>query len=121
MLNQLKAPTCCPTPPAAAEISAASLLEDLSQHRAKSLIFHYEGRDVLPGYHVTEVKSGAFPALDCGANFESWHETFFQLWDVPPEDGRRFFPVGNFLASTGKLAPHVPFDSAPTLPTAVTH
>ena len=110
MLNRVEAPTCCPTPPGAAEISAASLLEDLSQHRAKSLIFHYEGRDVLPGYHVTEVKSGAFQALDCGANFESWHETFIQLWDVPPEDGRSFMSVARFLAIIGKVAASVSFD-----------
>jgi hypothetical protein len=59
---------------------------------------------------VTEVKSGAFQALDCGANYESWHETFIQLWDVPPEDDRGLLPVAKFLAIIGKVAEAVPFD-----------
>lgn len=92
------------------EISAAALLGALAPHRDKTLIFRYEGRDVLPGYHVTEVKTGAFQALDCGANFESWHETFIQLWDVPSEDGRGFMPVAKFLAIVAKVAEAVPFD-----------
>ena len=92
------------------EMSAADLLDALGAHRQRALIFSYEGRDVLPGYHVTEVKTGAFQALDCGANFESWHETFIQLWDIPQEDDRRFMPVSKFLAIIGKVAAHVPFD-----------
>src|SRR5438046_479118 len=103
MLTQREAVSAPGAPPTSGEISAATLLERLSDHRAKALIFSYEGRDVLPGYHVTEVKSGAFQALDCGANFESWHETFIQLWDVPPEDGRSFMPVAKFLAIIGKV------------------
>lgn len=96
--------------PRADEISAADLLDRLARHRGKKLIFRYEGHDVLPGYHVTEVKSGAFQALDCGANYESWHETFIQLWDVPPEDDRGLLPVAKFLAIIGKVAEAVPFD-----------
>jgi hypothetical protein len=45
------------------EISAAALLAELAPCSEKALIFRYEGRDVLPGYHVTEVKSGAFKCL----------------------------------------------------------
>ncbi len=92
------------------EIAAADLLAQLAEHRGKRLTFRYEGRDVLPGYHVTEVKTGAFQALDCGANFESWHETFIQLWDVPPEDDRGILPVAKFLAIIGKVMQAVPFD-----------
>ena len=66
------------TPRPAGEIAAAELLATLAQHAGKPLIFSYGGRDALPGYHVTEVKTGAFQALDCGANYESWHETFIQ-------------------------------------------
>ena len=97
------------------EISAADLLAQLETHRGKKLLFRYDGRDVLPGYHVTEVKTGAFQALDCGANFESWHETFIQLWDVPPEDDRGIMPVAKFLAIIGKVADAVPFDPAAKL------
>jgi hypothetical protein len=92
------------------EISAADLLAGLEPHRARPLVFNYEGRDVLPGYHVTEVKTGSFQALDCGANYETWHETFIQLWDVPPENDRGFMPVAKFLAIIGKASAAVPFD-----------
>jgi hypothetical protein len=93
------------------EISGAGLLGELEAHRGKTLVFSYEGRDIQAGYHVTEVKTAAFQALDCGANYESWHETFIQLWDIPQEDHRRFMPVEKFLAIIGKVAEKVPLDS----------
>jgi hypothetical protein len=102
-------------PPAAGEIAAADLLAMLARDADKPLIFRYEGRDVLPGYHVTEVKTGAFQALDCGASYESWHETFIQLWDVPPEDGRGHMAAGKLLAIIRKVANAVPFDPAARL------
>ena len=97
------------------ELSAAALLAQLEAHRGKRLLFSYGGRDISAGYHVTEVKAGAFQALDCGANFESWHETFIQLWDVPPQDDRGIMPVATFLAIAGKVAQAVPFDPAARL------
>jgi hypothetical protein len=93
------------------EISGSELLGKLEAHKGKTLIFSYEGRDVQAGYHVTEVKTAAFQALDCGANYESWHETFIQLWDIPQEDHRHFMPVEKFLAIIGKVATKVPLDS----------
>ena len=104
-----------PLPSPAGEIAAAQLIATLAQHAGKPLIFSYDGRDVLSGYHVTEVKTGAFQALDCGANYESWHETFVQLWDVPPEDGRGHMTAGKFLAIVRKVADAVPFDPAAKL------
>src|SRR5262249_6143363 len=102
-------------PSAGVEISAADLLAMLVPDAGRPLIFRYEGRDVLPGYHVTEVKAGAFAALDCGANHESWHEVFIQLWDVPPEDDYGHMTVGKFLAIVRKVADAVPFDPAAKL------
>jgi hypothetical protein len=99
----------------AGEISTAELLERLERQRGKRLLFGYEGRDIQAGYHVTEVKTGAFQALDCGASFESWHETFIQLWDIPPEDDRGIMPVAKFLAIVGKVSQEVPFDPAAKL------
>jgi hypothetical protein len=93
------------------EISAAALLAELGEHRNKNLVFTYEGRDVQAGYHVTEVKTAAFEALDCGANYESWQETFIQLWDIPAKDERGFMPVSKFLAIIGKVAAKVPLDT----------
>lgn len=91
------------------------LLDALADHGNKALVFVYDGRQVLSGYHVTEVKSGRFDALDCGANPESWRETFIQLWDVPAEAGRSFMPVWKFLAIMKKVADEVPFDAGSKL------
>ncbi|MGE3992563.1 DUF6428 family protein [Pseudorhodoplanes sp.] len=89
------------------EITAAGLLETLADHKEKALVFNYEGLDVKPSYHVTEVKSGSFNALDCGANPESWHETFIQLWDID-EEHRGHMPVGKFLGIMKKVSDSVP-------------
>ncbi|MFL6796551.1 MAG: DUF6428 family protein [Xanthobacteraceae bacterium] len=92
------------------EVSAQSLLDTLAGHKEKKLIFAYEGRDVRPSYHVTEVKTGAFRALDCGANPEGWNETFIQLWDIE-EPNRGHMPVSKFLAIIGKVGEAVGFDA----------
>jgi hypothetical protein len=92
------------------ELSAQSLLDTLAVHKDKPLIFHYGGREVRPSYHVTEVKTGTFRGLDCGANTESWNETFIQLWDIE-EDNRGHMPVWKFLAIIGKVAQAVGFDA----------
>lgn len=99
-----------PKPYASGEISAAALQSLLAGHAPKALVFHYDGRDVLPGYHVTEVKTGIFESLDCGASFEKWHETFIQLWDLPAKDGQTFMTVAKFLAIIRKVPQRVPFD-----------
>ena len=92
------------------ELSAAKLLSDLEPHKEKGLIFSYEGRDVRPSCHVTEVKTGSFRGLDCGANPESWSETFIQLWDIE-EESRGHMPVGKFLAIIRKVDEAVGFDA----------
>lgn len=92
------------------EPSTEAMLAALAAHGEKSLVFVYDGREVLPGYHVTEVKAGSFVSLDCGANPESWRETFIQLWDVQAEQGRGFMPVGKFLAIIKKVADKVAFN-----------
>lgn len=92
------------------ELSAQAMLDALAAHKEKALVFNYDGRDVRPSYHVTEVKTGAFRGLDCGANTESWNETFIQLWDIE-EDNRTHMAVGKFLAIIGKVAQAVGFDA----------
>jgi hypothetical protein len=93
-----------------AELGAQTLLDTLAGQKDKRLVFHYDGRDVRPSYHVTEVKTGSFRGLDCGANTESWNETFIQLWDVH-EDDRQHMPAGKFLAILRKVADAVGFDA----------
>ena len=92
------------------EFSSASLLGQIEPHSEKALIFSYEGKDVLPSYHVTEVKTGSFKALDCGANPESWSETFIQLWDIA-EENRGHMSAGRFLAIIRKVDQAVGFDT----------
>ena len=91
------------------EWPARALLDALETQRHKPLIFNYDGRDVRPSYHVTEVKTGTFRALDCGANAESWTETFVQLWDIE-EANRGHMAAGKFLAIIGKVGEAVGFD-----------
>ncbi len=91
------------------ELSAAALLSSLEAHKDKALIFNYEGRDVRPSDHVTERKNGKFRGLDCGANPESWSETFIQLWDIE-EENRGHMPAGKFLAIIRKVDEAVGFD-----------
>ncbi|WP_296434629.1 MULTISPECIES: DUF6428 family protein [unclassified Rhizobium] len=88
------------------DIDLGRLLEVLDAQPDLPLVFTYEGRDVKAGYHVTEVKSGRFDALDCGANPESWTEIFVQLWDVD-EDGRMHMPAAKFSAIVQKVSEHV--------------
>ena len=99
-----------PVPMLDGEISTAYLLETLAANKDRRLVFHYDGHDVQPSYHVTEVKSGSFNALDCGANPESWQETFIQLWDIV-EDNRGHMPASKFLAIMRKVSDSVPFAS----------
>jgi hypothetical protein len=100
---------------AGSEPTTGGLLDSLRSHRALPLVFAYADRRTRAGYHVTEVKSGRFAALDCGANPEAWTETFIQVWDVPGEPGSRMMSVGKFLAIMDKVARDVGFDSASRL------
>jgi hypothetical protein len=62
---------------------------------------------------VTEVKNGRFVSLDCGANPETWTETYVQVWDVPGEP--EMMTVGKFLAIMDKVARDVGLDPASRL------
>jgi hypothetical protein len=99
---------------AGSDISLGALLEAAAANPDKALVFHYEGRAVKSGYHVTEVKAGQFAALDCGANPEAWSEIFVQLWDVD-EAGRGHMPAGKFAAIVGKVSEHVKLDGSAKL------
>ncbi|PZP53397.1 MAG: hypothetical protein DI595_03755 [Agrobacterium fabrum] len=90
----------------AADITLGQLLDDLAIAPEAPLVFVYEGNPVKAGYHVTEVKAGAFSALDCGANAEAWSEMFVQLWDVD-EDHRSHMAAGKFSAIIRKVSDHV--------------
>ena len=88
------------------DIDLGALLSALDANADVPLVFRYDNRDVRAGYHVTEVKSGRFDALDCGANPESWTEIFVQLWDID-EDGRTHMPSAKFATIIRKVSEHV--------------
>lgn len=88
------------------DISLGLLLETLAAASELPLVFHYDGRPVKAGYHVTEVKAGQFAALDCGANEEAWSEIFVQLWDVEG-DGGPHMPAARFSAIIRKVSGHL--------------
>ncbi|WP_018238272.1 DUF6428 family protein [Ensifer sp. BR816] len=96
------------------EIALGLLLETLAGAAESPLVFHYDGRPIKAGYHVTEVKAGQFAALDCGANPESWAEIFVQLWDVDGDD-RAHMPAGKFSAIIRKVSDHVQLDGSAKL------
>ena len=96
------------------DIGLSALLDGLADMRDAPLVFHYEGRPVKAGYHVTEVKAGQFSALDCGANPENWSEIFVQLWDVDEGD-RKHMPAGKFAAIIRKVSDHVQLDPSARL------
>lgn len=91
-----------------ADISIGTLLAVLAKEKDKPLVFHYGGRSIRPGYHVTEVKAGRFAALDCGANAEAWTEIFVQLLDGNEEQSH--MPAGKFAAIIRKVTEHVALD-----------
>jgi hypothetical protein len=96
------------------DISLGDLVSILSTAEDAPLVFHYDGRPVKPGYHVTEVKAGRFSALDCGANPEAWSEIFVQLWDIDQEN-RTHMPAGKFHAIIRKVTEHVRLDGTAKL------
>lgn len=96
------------------DITLGHLLDALAAAPDAPLVFHYDGRPVKAGYHVTEVKAGQFSALDCGANPEAWSEIFVQLWDID-EDGRTHMPAGKFSAIIRKVSDHVRLESSAKL------
>jgi hypothetical protein len=96
------------------DITLGQLLDGLANAPEAPLVFFYDGHPVQAGYHVTEVKAGAFSALDCGANPETWSEMFIQLWDID-EGGRSHMPAGKFSAIIRKVSGHVRLDPAAKL------
>ena len=87
-------------------ITIGRLIEFLDKHKEQPLIFEHGGRAIRSSYHVTEVKAGAFSALDCEANPESWAEIFVQLWDVEERD-RSHMSAGKFAAIIRKVTEYV--------------
>jgi hypothetical protein len=93
-----------PTRDGGHDTSLAAVLAALAPHEEKALVIEYDGRTIGAGYHVTEVKAGAFVTLDCGGNPDAWNETILQVEDLPAAPGRSFMPVAKFRSILGKVA-----------------
>lgn len=68
----------------------------LKPHAGKGLVLHYGEWTIQPGYHVTEVKAGAFVTLDCGGNPDAWRETILQIEDIEATADGDFMSVAKF-------------------------
>lgn len=93
-----------------ADASLQRLLSALAPFDGEPLVITYAGRSIRPGYHVTEVKAGAFVTLDCGGNPDRWHETILQIEDLGPEGAQDFMSVGKFRAILTKVAGRIALD-----------
>lgn len=81
-----------------------ALLDVLEPHASKPLLLEYAERMIQPGYHVTEVKAGAFVTLDCGGNPDRWQETILQVEDLPSQGDRGHMLAGKFRAILAEVA-----------------
>ena len=96
-------------------LSAERFLRTLDEHAGRRLVFEYGGRRIQAGYHVTEIRSGTFASLDCGANPEHWTETVVQLWDVPGAEDAEHMTVAKFRSIYERVGAKVPLPGAAKL------
>jgi hypothetical protein len=82
------------------DITLGEMLERIAANPDLPLVFSYEGADIRPGYHATEVKAGQFSALGCGANPEAWSEIFVQFLDIEEGDGTDELPSRPMFRAT---------------------
>lgn len=82
--------------PVPADTSLGQVLAILSGHDERPLVIDYAERRIQPGYHVTEVKAGAFVTLDCGGQPDAWQETVLQVEDIPAKPDQTYMSVGKF-------------------------
>jgi hypothetical protein len=60
-----------------------------TNYHGKPVRMTYGGRELLAGFHITEVKRMKVEAMDCGANRDGWTETVIQLLDIDGPDSSR--------------------------------
>ncbi|PRH89409.1 hypothetical protein C5L14_02160 [Labrys okinawensis] len=89
------------------DASLDGFLAALKPHAGKALVLHYGGRTIRPGYHVTEVKAGAFATLDCGGNPDAWRETILQVEDIEATGEGDFMSVAKFERILQRVAERV--------------
>lgn len=69
----------------------------------KPVRMSYGGRELLAGFHITEVKRQRIESIDCAARLDGWTETVIQLLDIDgsPEDRMLASKFHGILAKSG--------------------
>ncbi|MDZ5450968.1 DUF6428 family protein [Labrys sp. ZIDIC5] len=93
------------------DASHSGFLAALKPHAGKALVLNYGGRTIRPGYHITEVKAGAFITLDCGASPDAWRETILQVEDIEATAGGDFMSVAKFERILQRVAERVDLEA----------
>jgi len=98
------------------DASLGAVLDAFQSHGQHMLVIDYAGQRIQPGYHVTEVKAGAFVTLDCGGNPDAWRETILQVEDLPASaQAPDHMAVSKFLTILQKVAERVDLDAGARL------
>ena len=92
------------------DASFGAFLAALAPFSGRELAIVYGGRAIRPGYHVTEVKAGAFVTLDCGGNPDAWRETILQVEDLGPEGTPGYLLVDRLRGILDRVARQVALD-----------
>jgi hypothetical protein len=91
-------------------INIYQVKEVLKANGDQPLIFSFEGQNIHPGYHVTEVKHASVNSLDCGSGKEQWEEIIIQLMDGSALFKGEHMSCDKFLGIAGKAIESLSFD-----------
>lgn len=94
--------------PKPSNTTTRDFLSSLTDHDAKSLVFDLDGRQIQPGYHVTELKAATFETMDCGGQGNLWHETIVQLMPDADDAHKGHMTVGKFMSIYQRVSGSVP-------------
>lgn len=91
-------------------MTTREFLDRLAPHAELLLTWWADGAAVPAGYHVTEIKSAAVRAMDCGGRAARWHETVLQVLPPVAPSGEAPMKVAKFLSIFGRVAAGVPIE-----------
>ena len=86
-----------------------TFINTLESQTHQPLVFDYgDGRQVQPGYHVTEVMNVTYETMDCGGKANFWRETVIQLQAPGSKDEPVFMSCEKFLNIYKRVVASVP-------------
>lgn len=89
-------------------MNTQEFLSFIEAQPGKALVFEYGGKQVQPGYHVTEVMNATYESMDCGGNSHFWRETVVQLQGPGRKDNPEFMRTDKFLSIYKRVVATVP-------------